>query len=542
MNKHLLLLYLVFISVLDINADIAIQTQEERHAFLIQAKALEKSDEDSALVFYKSLIDSAELLQDSITMVCSIRIGKIQGRKQNFADAFDYSIQALAIAEAIKDSLSMATIKADLGILYQEFGKENISREYLIHSLELVKHLYKQNKISQQRLSGAHFTLATHYRKFAHYDLALNHLDTNEVISEIMNRPKVFDSYHRSEQAFIYTQIGRTDTAKMILHDVERLILDEMLDDKVYEGLKGFISVVYYYLGNAYLKENKFEPAISYYQKALHYNEKYGYHNSLRTDILEREALAQFNSLQFKQAYLSLRQSKELGDAYFGATSVRNNSLIEIKNKYKEEVVQQRIALLEQEKLLSDQRQSIFIFRIILIVLIGTLVIFFLLYQIKKQRTKFGLEKELIQEKQEKAKEALDIKNKELTAFTLKLIEKEETIHTLAEKLRETSKGDQSTETILKTLNAETVGLWNEFNSRFIAVNSGFYEHLQKKYPELSPTERKHCALIKLNFSGKEMASLLGISVTSVHVSRYRLRKRFGLDKNENLTDFIAKI
>ena len=75
-----------------------------------------------------------------------------------------------------------------------------------------------------------------------------------------------------------------------------------------------------------------------------------------------------------------------------------------------------------------------------------------------------------------------------------------------------------------------------------MALNENFYDRLQQKAPDLSSADLKICALIKLNFSGKEMAHLLGISLGSVHVARHRLRKKMDLERDVNLTNFINSI
>jgi DNA-binding CsgD family transcriptional regulator len=62
------------------------------------------------------------------------------------------------------------------------------------------------------------------------------------------------------------------------------------------------------------------------------------------------------------------------------------------------------------------------------------------------------------------------------------------------------------------------------------------------KYPKLSQGDQKICALIKLNFSSKEMSRLLGISVESVHTSRHRIRKKMDLPRSVNLEDYINSL
>jgi hypothetical protein len=44
-----------------------------------------------------------------------------------------------------------------------------------------------------------------------------------------------------------------------------------------------------------------------------------------------------------------------------------------------------------------------------------------------------------------------------------------------------------------------------------------------------------------MNLSTKEMTSLLNVTTRGVEASRYRLRKKFGLSKDENLTEFLMQ-
>ena len=72
--------------------------------------------------------------------------------------------------------------------------------------------------------------------------------------------------------------------------------------------------------------------------------------------------------------------------------------------------------------------------------------------------------------------------------------------------------------------------------------NDLFYKNLKEKYPRLTSNEVRLCALIRLDFSSKEIASILNISVKSVEMNRYRLRKKLQLGSNQNLPDFINSL
>ena len=70
-------------------------------------------------------------------------------------------------------------------------------------------------------------------------------------------------------------------------------------------------------------------------------------------------------------------------------------------------------------------------------------------------------------------------------------------------------------------------------------MNHNFMKNLGQKHPDLSFNERMMCAYLKMNLSSKEIAPLLNISIRGVETIRYRLRKKFELDREINLIDYL---
>ena len=175
---------------------------------------------------------------------------------------------------------------------------------------------------------------------------------------------------------------------------------------------------------------------------------------------------------------------------------------------------------------------------VIFIIIIGYIYI-------KNLRSKHKSEKQLIRRNKElevkKTKELLELKNKELAASALQLIEKDEFMKNLKTKIREGKPTIKKSELnkILRSASVNNTNSWDQFKMRFIEVNREFYDKIFEKYPNLSQSDQKICALIKLNMSSKEMSRLLGISVESVHTSRHRIRKKMNLSRNVNLEDYI---
>ena len=61
-------------------------------------------------------------------------------------------------------------------------------------------------------------------------------------------------------------------------------------------------------------------------------------------------------------------------------------------------------------------------------------------------------------------------------------------------------------------------------------------------HPGITVAEQRMAALTRLQLTNRQMASMLGISVDSVHKTRQRLRKRFDLTSDANLEIYIAAI
>ena len=83
---------------------------------------------------------------------------------------------------------------------------------------------------------------------------------------------------------------------------------------------------------------------------------------------------------------------------------------------------------------------------------------------------------------------------------------------------------------------------WLNFKLYFERVHPDFFDNLTTICPKLSTNELKHCAYIKMNMSQTEVAEMLFVERKTVEVSRYRIKKKLGLDKGTNLIEFIRGV
>ena len=145
--------------------------------------------------------------------------------------------------------------------------------------------------------------------------------------------------------------------------------------------------------------------------------------------------------------------------------------------------------------------------------------------------------------------ETVDIKNRELTHLALNIIHNNEFITELQKKIMEL---DIDFGTKNKHLSTKLNGIkneltikqkkeiWQQFDNYYQQLNPNFYSNLATLFPEITPSEIKLCALLRLNMNTKDIASLLCLEADSIKSFRYRIRKKLNLNSDENLFNFLV--
>ena len=167
------------------------------------------------------------------------------------------------------------------------------------------------------------------------------------------------------------------------------------------------------------------------------------------------------------------------------------------------------------------------------------------------RRAKQMAQKQKEEMRQEQMKRELEHKAQDLAASTMNVIRKNEIlldIDTELEKVAEHMAEDRNRS--LKILGKIRYAIrenirhdddWQKFEKNFDIVYDDFLQRLGKAFPQLTVSDKKMCAYLKMDLSSKDIAPLLNITVRSVEMTRYRLRKKLGLSHEDNLTEFLHK-
>jgi DNA-binding CsgD family transcriptional regulator len=155
-------------------------------------------------------------------------------------------------------------------------------------------------------------------------------------------------------------------------------------------------------------------------------------------------------------------------------------------------------------------------------------------------------EQEIMKIKNEQLTEVVDKKNKELAVSNMNLIKKTELLNIIKEDLKnsEDSSTNRNIKSVISTIskNVKEEDTWNVFKEAFDNVDNDFLKKVKIKHPSLTPNDLRLCAYLRLNLSSKEIAPLLNISVRSVEIKRYRLRKKMDLPHEKGLVEHILSI
>jgi len=166
-----------------------------------------------------------------------------------------------------------------------------------------------------------------------------------------------------------------------------------------------------------------------------------------------------------------------------------------------------------------------------------------------KQKELAQKQKELQELKEEQIKSELSHVNSLLAASTMNLVVKNEFMENIKEEIRQVKITDKvedkqrALERIIKEIDTtlKVQEDWKQFEHHFDQVHGGFLKRLTTEFTDLTPGEQKLCAFLRLNMDTKEIANLMGISLRGVEVARYRLRKKFKLESQQNLSKFILE-
>ena len=417
-------------------------------------------------------------------------LGTLFARLKNYEKAIEYYNKAGNIAEEINWESGIARIKVNLGNIYRFQYKFN---EALLN--------YKEAEVFFRKVNDFK-TLGT-------------------TINNIGNVYKKMNDYSKARQYY-------------------NKALE--FENKLQPQLVGLLNRN---IGILYAKEDNFAEALKYYKISKSCNEITGNNDRLLDDF-DYIGEAYANLGQYKKAYENQLVFNRMYDSIYSLK--RLTTIEELETKYETEKRQTEIQFQEEEiKTLNAQAENDKLTKTIYgIGIISLLVIAALLYFGFKQRIK---KNKIARQKQEETyKQEIEFKKKELASQTLHLVQKNTFIQELKENLEKIKKSPELFKVefrrivmLLKKQNAEDKD-WEVFKSYFSEVHNNFDHKIKSIAEDVTEKEIRLASFLRMNLSTKEIATMLNVLPDSVLKSKYRLKKKLQLDKDDDLTQFLSSI
>ena len=165
-----------------------------------------------------------------------------------------------------------------------------------------------------------------------------------------------------------------------------------------------------------------------------------------------------------------------------------------------------------------------------------------------EQQKAFAYEKEIMQHKIDKINQEMEINQQALTVSKSRLIYNSLHNESLIKNLQNISanvnkEAKEMIAQIISEMLLETKSFnWKEFENHFEKVHPQFFTNLHKRYPDLSNNETELCVFYKLNMTNKEIMAITYKTDIALKKARQRLKKKFCLDTDDSLYNFIKEI
>lgn len=493
-----------------------------------------------SISYYENCRKVFTLLNDTVGVIkANINIGNVYKALGNTSKAITVLLDAIKMAELINDENIKGVCLNNISISYQEMGKNDEALESFFQVSEITA-----KSGDSSGLANAFNNIGITYQSLKKNELSLKYYLKSAEIRQVMN--------DKTGLAISFNNIG---SLRYDAKDYKSALDYFKKAYEITEETQDLLPSSKYLknISDAYSKLGKYNEAIDCLNQSLSIANRIGASSEKSTTL---------NALS--EVYIQTNDY-ELAYNYFKAYSLYNDSLNvlennkaieEMKGLYESEKKEQQITKLESEKQSAKLTNILLYGFAVMLVIIGGLIFLWQRNKSIKNRQNAEYRQSLIEEKltvakleQHNLRQELQYKEKELVNMALYIIQKIEFIELLNNELKTLQKEskEEKNEVVnkLSQLISANVKLDKErldFQLHVENVNQSFFIKLKEKFPGITENEKKLSALLRINLSSKDIASIYNISPSSVDMNRYRLRKKLNLNSDENLGEFLNNI
>ena len=489
---------------------------------------LKVNNYEKSINHYEECIEYAKAQNDSLTLrECYVNSGSIYFTQGLIGKSLEYFMQAVNYSESFDKEREYN----NLGAVFFSEGEYDEAYKYYNLALEI----FKEKKDTYSYLVVL-INIGHIFRMTEKYDLALTHYNNVLVGNDTINDDEL-SIICLNNIGIVKSKTGDSDSA--IHYFKKSLEIAENHPDQVVYSRTLFL------LGEEYFNRGMLSKAKPYLLKSFEIANKLSIYaeKSASSDLLQQIYTKEG---QYKNALYYANMYKQASDSL-----VENEAKSEIMRlMFEHKIKLQEIDKKEQiERQDAEHRKSVFKFyTVTFILIIVTLLSFIVMYRARQKSKYAKIEKEKAKLEVEKMERELELRNFEVVGKVLAINEKNEFIDSTAKLLDDFSQSLAQTkktelDAIIRQIREqEEQNQWEEFYFYFTKVYSKFFERLETDFPELTLSEKRLCAFLKLNMTTKDIASLTYLNFKSVEVARIRLRKKLNLtNSNISFSEFFSK-
>lgn len=173
------------------------------------------------------------------------------------------------------------------------------------------------------------------------------------------------------------------------------------------------------------------------------------------------------------------------------------------------------------------------------------------LYKVKvtdlhKYISKIEPEISKLQEKNMVCENNLRVKTKELIIKTKENDDKFRVLESIRKKVSEAINNPTKTKNKLHEMDLELDNFVKSddqtFEMQMDEYNQEFMQLLKTRYPFITLHDQRICLYIKTGMSSQEIADIMNMLPSSIYISRSRLRKKLGLENDQDLYGFLTQL
>lgn len=437
-----------------------------------------------------------------------------------YAKSIQTTLKAIQIFESNKQEEQVALAYQSIAVDFYRIGDLQSQNDYLLKAVEIY------NKLGfDYRIIEVYNALGANFNKQNRQEEALTYYNKAYQQLIVSDYPLLL-AQNLTNRANIYEKMGQYDKA-------ERLFLDcrDMCEKN---DINYGIILSNLNLGNLYRLKKNYTKSEELLQWGL---------EATRTQKLRREQALAYERLSwlardradFQAAFGYQSKYYSLNDSLVNE-SVKNEANA-LRSKYDTEKKENEILTLSRSRILMK-----FVIALLAFLLLALLLV------IQSIRTKAKIKEKERQQEEQHLRYDLKMKEKELLAHTIGKVSIMSTKEKLLEELEVIIQDLPKTQVtkfrkLIQELKSEhEQSAIEEFEARFMGVYESFYEKLKDLAPGITPTELRVAALIRLNFSSKEMAMLTNRSVGTIDNIRSSIRKKLQLTDEENLNECLLAV